>query len=100
MFYECQFTSLEFTELLKDHDLQIRMDGKGCWRDNVCVERLSRRINYEKGNLPANEIVSAAQQGLKRYLTFSNQTSPHRALDRRIPDGVYVDNLPSRRTAA
>ncbi len=29
-----QFTSLEFTEMLKGHDIQISMDGKGCWRDS------------------------------------------------------------------
>jgi putative transposase len=36
----CQFTSLEFTQLLKDKGIAISMDGKGCWRDNVFVERL------------------------------------------------------------
>jgi len=35
-----QFTSLEFTQLLQDHGIAISMDGKGCWRDNVFVERL------------------------------------------------------------
>ena len=28
-----QFTSMAFTGLLKDHDIQISMDGKGAWRD-------------------------------------------------------------------
>ena len=96
----CQFTSLEFTGLLKDHGIQISMDGKGCWRDNVFVERLWRSIKYEEVYLHAYESVSAAQQGLERYLTFYNQTRPHRALDGRTPDGVYADNLPARRTAA
>jgi putative transposase len=36
----CQFTSLDFTGLRKDHGIQISMDGKGCWRDNVFVEWL------------------------------------------------------------
>ena len=36
----CQFTSQEFTGLLKDHGTQISRDGTGCWRDNVFVERL------------------------------------------------------------
>ena len=76
------------------------MDGKGCWRDNVFVERLWRSIKYEEVYLHAYESVSAAQQGLERYLTFYNQTRPHRALDGRTPDGVYADNLPARRTAA
>ena len=96
----CQFTSLEFTGLLKDHGIQISMDGKGCWRDNVFVERLWKSIKYEEVYLHAYESVSAAQQGLECYLTFYNQTRPHRALDGRTPDGVYADNLPARRTAA
>ena len=96
----CQFTSLEFTGLLKDQDIQISMDGKGCWRDNVFVERLWKSIKYEEVYLHAYETVSAAQQGLERYVTFYNQRRPHRALDGRTPDGVYFDNLPARRTAA
>jgi transposase InsO family protein len=29
----CQFTSQEFAGLLKDHGIQVCMDGKGYWRD-------------------------------------------------------------------
>jgi len=43
----CQFTSQEFTGLLTHHGIQISMDGKGCWRDNVFVERLWKSIKYE-----------------------------------------------------
>ena len=95
-----QFTSLEFTGLLKEHGIQISMDGCGCWRDNVFVERLWKSIKYEEVYLHAYETVGAAQQGLARYLTFYNQARPHRALDGRTPDGVYFDNLPTRRPAA
>ena len=35
-----QFTSQAFTGLLKEPGIQISMDGKGAWRDNVFVERL------------------------------------------------------------
>lgn len=94
-----QFTSLEFTGLLKDHGIQISMDGTGCWRDNVFVERLWRSVKYEEVYLHAYETVSAAHQGLERYLTFYNQTRPHRALDGHTPDGVYFDNLPALPTA-
>ena len=41
-----RFTSLEFTGLLKDSGIQISMDGKGCWRDNVFVEQLWRSVKY------------------------------------------------------
>ena len=43
-----QFTSLDFTQVLKDHQIAISMDGKGCWRDNVFVERLWRSVKYEE----------------------------------------------------
>ena len=39
-----QFTSIDFTRLLKDNGIAISMDGKDCWRDNVFVERLWKSI--------------------------------------------------------
>jgi len=44
---DCQFTSEGFTEVLKAHGIQISMDGKGCWTDNVFIERLWRSLKYE-----------------------------------------------------
>jgi putative transposase len=34
-----QFTSAEFTSLLISNGIEISMDGKGAWRDDVLVER-------------------------------------------------------------
>ena len=96
----CQFTSQEFTKLLTRHGIQISMDGKGCWRDNVFVERLWKSIKYEEVYVHAYDTVNAAHQGLERYLTFYNQTRPHQALDGQTPDQVYYENLTTRRTAA
>lgn len=94
-----QFTSLEFTGLLKAHGIQISMDGRGCWRDNVVVERLWRSLKYEEVYLQAYETICDAQEGVARYLTFYNQSRPHQALDGQTPDRVYWDNLPARPTA-
>jgi putative transposase len=89
----CQFTSLEFTGLLKDNGIRISMDGKGCWRDNVFVERLWRSIKYEEVYLYAYDSVSAAKQGLERYITKYNKIRPHSSLDRQTPDEFYFGNL-------
>ncbi len=35
-----QFTSEVWIAVLKHHDIQISMDGKGCYHDNIFVERL------------------------------------------------------------
>jgi len=42
-----QFTSSEWTGVLKSNGIQISMDGKGQWMDNVFVERLWRSLKYE-----------------------------------------------------
>lgn len=89
----CQFTSLEFTGLLKDNSIKISMDGQGCWRDNVFVERLWRSIKYEEVYLYAYDSVTAAKQGLERYITRYNQIRPHSSLDRMTPDEFYFENL-------
>ena len=43
-----QFSSEQWTTELKTQDVQISMDGKGRWMDNVFIERLWRSIKYEK----------------------------------------------------
>lgn len=94
-----QFTSLEFTDVLKQHGIQISMDGKGRWRDNVFVERLWRSVKYEEVYLNAYDTVSAARAGLTRYFGFYNTRRPHQALDRRTPDAVYFESLPLAQAA-
>ena len=95
-----QFTSLEFTHLLKDHGIAISMDGKGCWRDNVFVERLWKSIKYEEVYLRAYETVSAARSGIGRYMEFYNGRRPHSSLDGGTPDAFYFANLPVLEQAA
>lgn len=88
-----QFTSAEFTGVLKENGIQISMDGKGCWRDNVFVERLWRTIKYEEVYLKAYDSVSAAKANLSTYLTFYNTRRPHQSLDGQTPDTIYFAGL-------
>ena len=94
-----QFTAGEFIEVLREHAIQVSMDGKGCWRDNVFVERLWKTIKYEHVYLHAYETVSDARAKIAIYLDFYNQRRPHSSIDRRTPDDVYFD-LPSLKLAA
>jgi len=94
-----QFTSAEFVSLLQHHAIRPSMDGKGCWRDNVFVERLWKSVKYEEIYLHAYESVHDARLGLQRYFTFYNQRRPHRALDGKTPDSVYLNLLPSSQAA-
>jgi putative transposase len=96
----CQFTSQEFTGLLKAHDIWISMDGAGGWRDNVFIERLWRSLKYEEVYLHAYDTVHEAAQGMARYLTFYNQVRPHRALEGRTPEDVSDKHRSTRHVAA
>lgn len=89
-----QFSSSAFVGLLKQHGIRQSMDGKGCWRDNVIVERFWKSIKYEEVYLHAYDTVSAAKAGIERYVRFYNSRRPHKALDRRTPDTVYFSSLP------
>jgi putative transposase len=95
-----QFTSSDFTDLLREHDIAISMDGKGCWRDNVFVERLWKSVKYEEVYLKAYDSVSEAKAALGAYLGFYNTRRPHRTLDGKTPDAIYFADLPQTRTAA
>ena len=89
-----QFTSQTFTGLLKEHDIQISMDGKGAWRDNVFVERLWRSVKYEEVYLHAYDTVSDARAGIGRYFDVYNRRRPHSSLKRKTPDQVYYSSQP------
>ncbi len=81
------------------HDIDISMDGKGAWRDNVFVERLWRSVKYEEVYLHAYDSVSATRAGLDRYFQFYNCRRPHSRLDRQTPDQVYFESLPQKKAA-
>jgi putative transposase len=95
-----QFTSMDFTAVLKKAEIAISMDGKGAWRDNVFVERLWRSIKYEEVYLHAYKTVSEARAGIGRYLTFYNSRRPHSSLDRQTPDQAYFNALAPMMVAA
>ncbi len=61
-----QFTSIAFTKILKDRNIEISMDGRGAWKDNVFVERLWRSIKYEEIYRRAYASVPEARAGIGR----------------------------------
>jgi putative transposase len=87
-----QFTSGGFTGLLLANGIDISMDGKGAWRDNVFVERLWRSVKYEEVYLRAYDSVGEARASLGSYLGFYNSKRPHSSHGGRTPDQAYFDN--------
>jgi putative transposase len=76
----CQFTSDDFTAVLKQAGVQISMDGKGRWMDNVFIERLWRSLKYECVYLHAFQDGLQARQAIDAWLRYYNEERPHSTL--------------------
>jgi putative transposase len=53
---------------MKARGIQIRMAGKGCWRDNVLVERVRKSVTNKEASLHAYDCFSNARKGLGTYV--------------------------------
>ena len=84
-----QFTSEDFTSVLRDRGIKISMDGKGRCIDNIFVERLWRSLKYEEVYLYAYDSVQEARAGIARYFDFFNDERPHQALGYQTPASFY-----------
>ena len=84
-----QFTSEAFTDVLRTHHTQISMDGKGCYRDNIFVERLWRTVKYEHLYTRAFNNLKEVKQSLIHWFEWYNRERFHQGLDNLTPDEVY-----------
>jgi len=86
-----QFTSDAFTGLLKEHGINISMDGRGRVQDNIFIERLWWTLKYQYLYLWSFGSGSELRQGLEQWFEFYNAQRFHQALDNLTPDEVYFD---------
>lgn len=88
-----QYTSHEHTQLLKKHDVEISMNGKGRSIDNIVIERFFRTLKH--GNIYINdyETIRDLKEGVKAYIHKYNFKRFHSSLDYRKPMNVYLEYL-------
>jgi putative transposase len=94
-----QFTSAEFTDVLRAVEVRISMDGRGRWMDNVFIERLWRSLKYECIYLHAFETGSDLRAGLTRWISYYNGRRPHSTLAGHTPDEAYGVGMMERLAA-
>jgi len=70
-----QFTSEAFTKPLLDRGVEISMDGRGRYMDNIFVERLWRSVKYEEVYLKDYADVWEAEREISRYFRWYNDVS-------------------------
>lgn len=84
-----QFTSTDFTDVLRDAKVKISMDGRGRWIDNRMIERLWRSLKYECVYLNAFETGSEARQGIGAWVDYYNAERPHSSHGLLTPAEAY-----------
>ncbi len=84
-----QFTSFDFTGVLKDADVAISMDGRGRCMDNIFIERLWRSLKYEAVYLHELTDGFVTQRVITEWIDFYNTERPHSALGDRTPAEAY-----------
>jgi putative transposase len=95
-----QFTSEDFTSVLKSNGIKISMDGKGRALDNVIVERLWRSVKYECIYPQGFETMLEIRKGLSQYFKEYNYERPHDSLGNRMPMQVYKEKIEAMAKAA
>jgi putative transposase len=84
-----QFTSEAFTARLTAAHVQISMDGRGSYHDNIFTERLWRSIKYEEVYLKEYTSLKEAEASISAYLHSYNTWRPHEALAYKTPADVH-----------
>ena len=84
-----QFTGNAFIKVLTENGIEISMDGKGRWVDNVLIERLWRSVKYEDVYLKEYSTVVALRHGISVYFHFYNNERPHDSLGKCTPSEYY-----------
>jgi len=95
----CQYTSEEFTGILKSKQIKISMDGKGRALDNVFVERLWRTIKQEEVYLKGYRNVLECRKSLSHYFDLYNTLREHQSLDYNYPSEIYFGEIELKKAA-
>lgn len=85
----CQFTSENWVNFLKEHDIQVSMTGKGRCTDNIYIERFWRSFKREEFYINDYESVKDLRNAISNYIEFYNNKRWHQSLDYKTPASLY-----------
>lgn len=89
-----QFTSVEWLSAVESLEIRVSMDGKGCWQDNVLIERLWRSVKHEWVLLHEYNTLPELEALLGEWIERYNHWRPHTANDGKTPWEVYRGEPP------
>ncbi len=94
-----QFTGSAWITTLTEAGVRTSMDGRGCYLDNIFIERLWRSLKREAIYLEEIPDGLQARRVIMDGMAFNNTERPHSALDRQTPDAAYRASLEDQKAA-
>ena len=99
---QCKLVNLSrsaWITTLTEAGVRISMNGRGCYLDNIFIERLWRSLKQEAIYLEDIDNGFEARRVVKNWKAFYNTKRPRSALDRRTPDNAYWAGLEEQKAA-
>ena len=90
-----QYTSHEHTQVLKQHDIEISMNGRGRSIDNIVIERFFRTLKQDNIYISDYQSVKELKEGVKAYMYKYNFKRFHSAIAYQKPMNLYLEFVKS-----
>lgn len=88
-----QYTSYEHTQTLKQHDIQISMNGRGRSIDNIVIERFFRTLKHGNIYISDYQSIKELKEGVEAYMYKYNFKRFHSAIGYQKPMNMYIEFL-------
>lgn len=86
-----QYTSYEHTQVLKENNIQISMNGRGRSIDNIIMERFFRTLKYGNIYISDYQSIKELKEGVKAYIYKYNFKRFHSAIGYQKPMNLYLE---------
>ena len=90
-----QYTSYEHTQVLKQHEIQISMNGKGRSIDNIVIERFFRTLKHSNIYISDYRSIQELKEGVNNYIYKYNFKRFHSSIGYQKPMNLYLEYLKS-----
>lgn len=88
-----QYTSYDHTNILKEYNIQISMNGKGRSIDNIVIERFFRTLKYNCIFINDFKNIKELKEGIDIYLQKYNYQRFHSSIGYQKPMNVYLNYM-------
>ncbi len=88
-----QYTSYEHTQILKDHNIQISMNGRGRSIDNIMIERFFRTLKHSNIYISDYQSIKELKEGIKQFMHKYNFKRFHSSIGYQKPMNYYLKSI-------